>query len=432
MVPITRLLPVIICSCILFLTPPMTTFSFADSLHFQSDTILRYFERDTTKGTDQQVFPAYQYFSLDTGKGESGGLSFHGRAWGRADFSDSAYYSDQNDGELDYAYLEYTASSTVFKARLGRQPVFDGGANESIDGLSVSTAFGQYVSLSGYGGLPVALSSAAGSGGDSIFGGRVAFHKGSDVELGVFYKNLANDGSTQEESLGFDLFANLPMNSRFYGSSTWNMETEGWAEHIYELRIPVDDFTFRPYYQTFNYEDFFASGTETPNPFRLLSSSGESLTTVGLDVTWKASPAWSFGGKVKQHSYDNNDASQYVALLTTWSNEDNGLAQVGTEISYLKGDAANNDYVLLRLYGYKEQLGQALWIDILSADLVYASYNRDILGESASLFGSLSLGKNFFDDSLKLTFSGDYSQTPYFDEDLRALFKMTYVFDFSM
>jgi len=356
MLNIIRLLPLLLCFCTLLVIPVMSTFSYADSLHFRSDTVLRYFERDTVQKTGQQVTPAYQYFTLDTSKDEPGGLTFHGQGWGRIDLNDSKYYSDQTDGDLNYAYLEYSAPETIFKARFGRLSVYDGGGNESLDGLWLSTALGQYVSLSSYAGLPVGLSTSAGRDGDSIFGGRIAFHKGSDYELGVFYKSLDNNSKTQEQSLGFDLFANLPMNSRFYGSSTRNMETDGWSQHLYELRIPIDNFTVRPYIESINYNDFFNTGTTTPNPFRLLSTSDESLTTAGLDATWKYSTDWAFGGKIKQYSYDQNDASQYASLLATWSNEDNGLAQAGGEIGYLKGDAANNDYVLLRLYGYTEQL----------------------------------------------------------------------------
>lgn len=108
------------------------------------------------------------------------------------------------------------------------------------------------------------------------------------------------------------------------------------------------------------------------------------------------------------------------------------LTQVGAEIGYMSGDAANNDYLLLRLYGFIDELSDRCWLDFISGDVVYALYDRDILGRDYSLFTSLGTGKTFFNDQLVLRLSGDYSQDPYFDDNLQVLLSASFAYDFSL
>ena len=163
------------------------------SFSLTSDTLCRAFERNS-----KVAAPGYEYLQVNVGALKEKGLSFHLYGWGRIDLSDSGYYSDQSKGELLYGYLEYTNSLNNFDMKVGRQYVFEGVANQSIDGARVAIAVSPYFTVSAYGGQPVVLDSTDGRSSDSTFGGRIGNHLGSLYDLGVSYKIVTNDSTEQE------------------------------------------------------------------------------------------------------------------------------------------------------------------------------------------------------------------------------------------
>ena len=140
----------------------------AAELHVASDTLVRVFERDTTEGEDKTVVPGYEYLQVDYGSLKEKGLSFHIYGWGRLDLASSGYYDDDNAGELLYGYFEYAHPGTNASAKLGRFYVFEGVANEAVDGLALKSDVTPYFTVSAYGGFPVALDSTNGRDSDSI------------------------------------------------------------------------------------------------------------------------------------------------------------------------------------------------------------------------------------------------------------------------
>jgi hypothetical protein len=399
----------------------------AIELTVQSDTIVRGFERDTSDGSDQAVIPGYEYLQVDMGSLTEEGLSFHLYGWGRNDFADNDFYSDNTAGELLYGYLEYTKSQNNINARLGRQYIFEGVANDAVNGLRFSSDLGDFVNVSVYGGTPVGLDSTNGSSSDSIYGGRIALHRGMHGEIGLSYKKSENDGDKATEMAGIDASAYLPWGIAFYGKSVRNMETDGWAEHAYELDFGYEAFRFRPYFSMFKYEDYFDTGANAVNPFRNLITSGEEINLYGFDVTWLQSASWTFGAKYKYYDYDIADANSSYSVLATWHGE--GLTEVGGELGYVDGDRSEDTYTLARVYGYRGGLSDVIWVDFATADVVYASYDEDIYNQDYSFFSSLGTGKNFMDGALTVKLSGDYSVDPYFDDDLRGMLSLTYKFD---
>jgi len=403
--------------------------AFAAELNIQSDTILRMFQRDTAADENAAVLPAYEYLQVDIENPDEPGLAFHLYGWGRADLADNEYFADQSSGELLYAYFEYTRQEAAFNARLGRQYVFEGVANEALDGLRLSSDLGRSFSGSLYAGQLVAMTKQNGRGGDSIFGGRLANHLAGVYDLGFSYKKIRNDSTDAEELAGLDLALYLPANIWVRGFSSYNLETDNFAEHSYELNASVGPVSVRPFYEFFQYEDYFGTSANSENPFRFLASTGEELTIFGADFTLPLD-ALVLTAKTKFYDYKVlDDKSQYYAVLATWAGE--GQSQLGAEIGYMLGDVAQNDYVLTRLFSYWDQLAEAP-LDFVSCEFVYVAYDQDIYGEDRSLFASIGTGQKFMDDALEVKISGDYSKDPYFDEDLRGMLTLSYQFGKSL
>jgi hypothetical protein len=401
--------------------------SFGASTRVESDTILRAFQRDTASEEDATVLPVYEYLQVDTGELEDYGLSFHLYGWGRADLADAEYFDDQADGELLYGYVEYRRDANQYGIRIGRQHIFEGVSNETVDGLRLNGNLGDFFSLSVYGGQPVGLGKVQGSDGDSIVGGRLSHHYGSRYEIGISFKASENDKETAEEMMGVDLALSLADAVSLSGFSSYNQESEDWAEQSWELRVPLGRVTLKPYYQQFSYEDYFSTGANAVNPFLGLAQSTEELTAYGLDALWQYNQNWTFGGKLKQHEYDEADSAQTYSILAAFKGDE--MTQYGAEIGRTAAaDTADNEYTLVRLYGFSEKMGGRLGVDFISADMVMAAYDEEIYGKDSSLFVSFGAGRRYMGDALSVKLSGDYSQDPYFDEDLRGTCTVSYSF----
>ncbi|PLX95248.1 MAG: hypothetical protein C0619_01565 [Desulfuromonas sp.] len=404
---------------------PMTVT--AAELSIQSDTLLRVFSRDTSTENDAAVMPTYEYLQIDIENPEGSGLSFHLYGWGRLDLADNDFYSDATAGELLYGYMEYSQEQARFNARLGRQHIFEGVSNDAIDGLRLSSELGRYFSGSLYAGQPVALDSENGRSGDSIYGGRLAHHLLGRYTLGTSYKKSRNDSDDAEEMFGIDLSVSLPSDASLEGFSKYNLESEDWGEHSYQLFLAFDNMSLRPYFQKFKYEDYFGTGANSANPFRFLADTGEELTVIGGDLTIPVGDSWVLVAKAKAYDYQIlDDSSQYYAVQATWSSEAHN--QIGGEVASMTGDVAQNDYYLVRLFTYWDQFSDEVPVSFISGDLVYVGFDKEIYGEDRSLFVSLGTGKKYLDDALELKLSGDYSSDPYFDEDFRGMLTASYRF----
>lgn len=401
------------------IAPTMAT---AGTTSLRAESLVRFLERDTVTENDALVTPAYLYLQFDSGTPGENDLTFHANGWGRADLSDTDYYKDQTSGELLYGYFQYQPAGKDFMARLGRQAIFAGVANESIDGIYLSSHLPGNMALSLYAGQPVALDSTNGRDGDSIYGGRLGLQFSGRHQIGASYKFIENDSIDAEEMAGIDL--GLSFNKLFInGFSSYNLITEGFAEHSYEALFGAANARYRLFYQLFTFEDYFGNGANNANPFRILAQTSEELSSYGLEITHKVSDAIETGLKLARHDYDLEEASHYAGLLAAWHG--NGLTSYGGEIGFSEGENGRNDMVLTRLYGYQE-LSENSLLKQVSIDALYAKYDQEIFGEDTSLFLSLSGSRNILGDDLTLKISADYESGPYFDSDIRGLVSLIY------
>ena len=392
----------------------------ASTFQLNSETILGVFEREDPDSQSLQVIPLYEYMQLDLGDVETQPLSLHLHGWVRSDLGDGGYYEDDSDGELLYGYVEYAPPEGSANVKLGRQHVYSGVINDSLDGIGVAFPLGPYISVSACGGYPVAYQEGNGSSGDGIYGGRAALHLSPSNEIGVSYKNISDDTDTVENSAGVDVSLSLTQNWTVDGLSVRNLETDNWKSHVYQTWITVYPFSIKPFYQRYAFEDYFDPEAPGVQPFRYLQGTDEKLTIVGSDVIWQAFSRADLGARFKHYDYDlRAETSRYAAVLMNLYGSGDTLS--GVEAGVMDGDADQNKYGLLRGYFFWDTPLSFVENWFISGDVVYAHYRQEIYGRDHSLFISMGTGKKIGGENFLAELSGSYSEDPYFDADFRMM-----------
>ena len=392
-----------------------------------SETILRTFQRDTTKGDDRNVLPLYEYLSVDYGDTEEGGISFQGYGWVRKDLTENESYKDDPDGELLYAYLAYTRPHSPYKFSIGRQHIFSGVANNSVDGLRADFELNRFLSVAAYGGIPVELEDTNGRTQDSIYGGRLTLLPAVNAELGFSYKNLQDNGENQEQNVGADFYWSPIREISLDGQSTYNLDTNRWCEHNYSALTFLGSFEIDPQFQYFQYKDYFSPAENRNNLFRFLYNSDEILTIWGADVSWKGMEKIELGLRGRHYNYDMRETSAFFvsSLLTVNVIE---AVSIGTEIGRMDGETSEDSYQLYRAFctwSVGDFLGPAGQV---GADLLYQSFDREVYGVDTALFVSLSAGRNLVNDKSFIRASLNYSQDPFFDDDISGIITSLFFF----
>lgn len=397
-------------------------FAAQPNIQLKSDTLVHYFERDIGSQRNNKVLPVYEYLRLDYRPAQSSAASFHAYGWMRVNLGDD-FYQDDTQGELLYAYLQYAPRDRDYQMRLGRQYVFEGVANESVDGIYGAVDINPSLSLSGYLGMPVSLEVADGRGGDGIAGGRLSWHRLGRYDLGLSYKFLANDSDRDEELAGVDFSLGLPGNVTLLGQSTWNLVEEQWGEHSFEARFSLWRFEIRPLYQYYTSDGFFSDRDNTSGPFRAQPFLESDTQIFGAEFYFYPSEDYEVAVKAKHYDYDKRfGEADYVSGIFTW--KWNIFSHLGAEIGRMEGDVDENRYTLGRGFFYLD-LAPAF----VTGDVVYVDYDEAIYNEDSSFFASLGVGRRFLRDALRLKLSADYSSDPYNDEDIRTLLVAEYRYD---
>ncbi len=410
-------------SLLLFCLLPVSLNVQAAELRLASKSIIHSFERPTLEDRNADAVPFYEYLQIDYGAADRKGLSLHFYGWGRVAHDEDNFFDDDSRGELIYAYLEYALPSAPTTLKLGRMHIFDGVANESIDGLRVQTDLTSEWSASIYAGLPVSLETTDGRSGDSIFGGRVSWHQMGGHNLGLSYKTLSNDSSQDEELLGLDLSLILPKNLTLLGFLTRNLDSKAWGEQSLELRYAKGPFEIRPQYMRYESEGYFSGQKNLYRAFQAQSQLKKTTQIFGTDAFWFPNESIEVGVKAKYYDYEERfDAAQYLAGLFTYKWKI--LSQVGFELGRMSGDDAANRYWLTRgffFFDYRQLF--------FTADMLYAHYDEPYFEEDGSLFASIGIGWKTLEDRLRIKLSMDYSNDPIFDYDNRYLLVVDYLYD---
>lgn len=387
-----------------------------------SETIVQLYELDNAL-----ITPIYQYLRADLDSSGHAGVSFHMYGWGRYDASGNASFSDNPDGDLLYGYLEYTRPERGFALRFGRQHIFDGVLNDSIDGLGITESISKNLTFSAYAGYPVAISSENGYSGDSFWGARMATTWAERYDIGVTFKKIDSNSNEDEKKVGIDFSASLPAipgNMHLYGVSSYNMITKGWGEHSYEAQWDVSQFSLRPFYQQYSYRDFFDTGDNSANPFRFLAGTDEVLSVAGADIVWHRFSQVDICAEVKQNDFDqsNNGATYWEGNITYHPGVNN---RFGGSVGRMQGKTSQTRYSMSRLFSHVKIPSSFAPLESFNGDITYTSYDEPppISGTSSSIYLSMGLGAQFT-PSLVVIFSGEWSRDPYFDSNTKGLIKL--------
>ncbi len=393
----------------------------AASVRITSETMARFYERDSATENDLLALPLYEYLSLAAEDPDKSGFSLHLAGWGRKNLGDDGIFTDNETGELLYGYLDWRIKD--FSARLGRQTIFSGPSSQEIDGGRLRYDLGRF-ELTAFAGLPVSLEGEDSTSGDLAWGGAVAASPLASLRAVLSYREIRSNGQLDDEQAACDLTWDLPRGIMFNGRSAYNLKSHGFAEHDFLLSLPLEDKIVRAGYQRISYEDFFSDGDRSATPFLYLKDSGDSLDVYRASFTRGGE---TIEAGVSARYYDHADASRdavYGGVLLSWHGDD--LTQAGIEAGRMQSDDDRNCFTLARLFTYIDLLPLEILPLFASGDVVYALYDENINGEDYSLFISLGAGGRFLDDSFEVKVSGDYSIDPYYSDDIKSMVIVTY------
>lgn len=391
------------------------------TFNLKSQTTFRDFQRDTPKGDNLAVMPLYQFLQMDYGNTEQGGWSAHAYGWGRYDMADSAYYEKSADGELLYGYLEYSKPYSELRLNLGRQHIFAGVTNQSVDGLRLATGLGKSVTAMAFGGVTATSSE---SSSDLTYGARLALHPQLFYELGLSFQQTDVEGDPDEKA-GVDFHFNWSEWLTVQGLSSYNIDTQDWREHSYGAALRYKAAVLEPGFQMFNYKDYFGTGNERNNLFHFLKDSQEQITIWGADLEWMGAAPVRIGARGKQYAYAvRHDSANYFGGLLSF--DFRGGSQVGAEVGRMTGQSADNTYMLYRAYFYWSNPLRLSRSFYFSGDGIWQNYDVPVYGKDSAKNYSMSMGKRFWEDRLELKLTGLYSQDPYLKDDVQGICSVIY------
>lgn len=418
-----RIAWVVLAASSVMLVQPVTAAEY--SITGDSNTYLR---MKKSFGRDD-LYPLYEYLRFSASMAEQDGSSttLHLGAWGRLDVMDRST-DDRKDGDLQYGYISYLGANNNLTLNAGRQFVTEGVTTERIDGLYAKSEFMAGFSGAAYLGTPVVTEPHdALSGGESIYGGRVAQGVPGLYSVGISaLKSKGEVDARDREEQGIDLWVHPIKQVDFTGRSNYNSETSGWMEHAYTLSIwPMDQLTLSADLTRVNYRDYFYNVTSSAfNLFNGVAgplSPTEEMTAAGVRGSYALGKNVTVAADYKNYAYKEAGSADYFGGKVAYSAPDSLSA--GIAAHRMEGASDRLRYTEFRLYGLKKAGPVDLGLDFFSVD-----YDRDINGMDHSFALTGSVGYRF-NEQTRCWADLEYSQTPDFDKEWRALAKVAYAFD---
>lgn len=384
--------------------------AFAEDLALHSGTYLHM--RETV--FDESVFTLYEFLDLNVEDILGKDVSLYSGGWFRADFGEETT-DGRTDGELGYAHLRFGSYSRGL-VDAGRVYVFEGVASEQIDGLYGRTDIWKGFGLSVFGGSPVE-GDFDGRGGDLLYGARLYQEKPGLYSIGVSYLKEENGGDDFREESGVDLWLRPVDTVMLQGISSYNSVTGGWMEHTYSLSLgPFRKLLLNAEFSDINYEHFFSSATLSAfDIFRL--DTEESVRIIGGNAEYPITDTVSVSVLYKNFDYDvSGSADYYGGALRYFAGE----WAAGASLHRMDGESNK-----LRYYEYRAYVSKKLGDADLTLDFLDVSYDEAINGVGNAYSLSLAAGYSLAPQA-SLGADVEYAKNPFFDEEVRALFKFLY------
>ncbi|ADD67713.1 conserved hypothetical protein [Denitrovibrio acetiphilus DSM 12809] len=409
----------VICAIAILILPD---FSFAVDLQADSKLMLR--ARQTADEKD--LLPVYDYMSLAATNILDPRLSFYAGAWLRLDLHDKSS-DDSTEGELQYAYLNFHSDNNNLVANLGRQFVTEGGISERIDGAYVSSDLPAGFGVAAFGGAPVTTDTDE-DGGDIIYGGRLSHSDSRWYTLGVSYLYVGEDGDDFREEEAIDSWIHPISQVDITGLSSYNSITDGWMEHDYLVSVtPLDEISIDVNYTRINYADYFYNMTS--NVFSLITLSNptgtmdsrEEMRNIGGSVTYSPTELVSLTAEYKNYDYEIAGSADLYGGKILLSFSSINLSS-GASVHRMEGDTDETCYWAYRLFtSYKaDKL-------ITTLDFLNMVFDESISGVDNSFVAVASASYNV-NSSLKAGCSAEYSESPEFDDEVRGMLYLSYLF----
>lgn len=422
--------------CTLLCTVSLATVSsgvLAADVTVDSSTLLGIAQRDISGASKEDLLPATQFLGITADKLADGNLSLHLYGWGRADLADKSFNDDRYSGSLTYGYLQYRFSQAGATVRAGRLFVREGIVNEQIDGISARTDLPMGFGLSAFGGATVHTAHLFGENsdgkGDTLYGGRANYRYKGLLEIGLsgVYESaaptLVSHTAGDYRRVGGDIWIAPVKTVDIIGHSSYNPETQKYAEHSYLLNVkPIQKLILTGEFNRYNERSnlfawtMFSAALLNPN---------DKSSSLGLSASYEVSKNLELAADYKHYNREFGDADRYGGEARV--NFKERTIRGGLGYHYLdagKGFAIGTNpsasYHELRCYAMHDTKSYFAAVDLLGDFFKDKIYNKSSAWEAAA-----SLGYHF---TPALALSGDlsYGRNPQFTEEVKALLRLTY------
>jgi hypothetical protein len=176
-----------------------------------------------------------------------------------------------------------------------------------------------------------------------------------------------------------------------------------------------------------NYKDYFYKVTTSALIFNPLTNGiapNEKVLTLGGGGSYTVLKNLTIAADYKHYDYDIAGKANYFGANVSYSIPESYKA--GLSIHRMDGMTDRLRYTEYRMYASKK-LGKA----DLTLDLIDLNYDNTVIMNSVkNAVTVVAAGSYEFNKNLRLGASIDYSHNPLFDNEVRGLVKLTYLFDF--
>jgi hypothetical protein len=391
-------------------------------------TIFRMEQRDVPGSSTQTLLPATQFLTVDFDKLADGNLSLHLSGWGRVDAADKSYNDRTADGNVSYGYLQYRFDRGNGVAKAGRFFVFEGVANEQLDGAYVRGDFAKGIGASVFGGTPVSSGSAE-DRGSYIVGGRAHFRGGGKFELGASVVREGNvttvaagENKNLRQLVGADIWISPHRVLEVTGHTYYNTVTSGVAENSYLASVkPTRELTVFAEYNENRLRDLFA--TTSLRTIFTDPTLGDRFRSVGGGATYRVAKPVEITVDYKNYHRDLGSSNRYGGEVRLVLLEN--TLRSGVSFHRLSAGGGINSYNEARAFTLHDAKAY-----FASLDAIGQFYSEPMYGKK---HGYLFVGSLGYQILPGLVLSGDvsYGSNPQFTEEVKGLLRLTYAANYS-